>query len=203
VPLDRGHRITVRSQNATPVVAERWVRATTDGPGGGLAATLGSPLVGRRWLSATGASSGDSEQLVIANPSTDAVARVAVSSPSLAGAGALAGLGDVEIPPAGRVVLDLGEHVGDDPLVLVVQATLPVVAERIVIGGAGGRSQSILVVSRSAAAVAGVDAGAAPVGPLPTVATTTSTSTTTTTTSTTTTSTTLPATTAPPPTPTP
>jgi hypothetical protein len=203
VPLDRGHWITVRSQNGTPVVAERWVRAASSVPGPGLSATLGSPLVAGRWLAATGAGTGDTELLVLANPSTESIARVAVSSPTLAGAGALAGLGDIEVAPSGRVVLDLGEHLGDDALVLVVQSTLPIVAERVVLGSVSGRSQSMLVASATSASVASVDTGDGPVGPLPTVATTSSTSTTstsTTTTSTTTTSTTTTvAPTAPPP----
>jgi hypothetical protein len=196
VPPGRGHSLTVRSQNGVEVVAERWLRRTADAGGPGLGATLGSPVDATRWLAAAGAVEGGVEQLVIANPSLSEIARVAVTSPSPSGAGALAGLGELQVAPAGRVVVDLTDALGDQPLVLVVQADLPVVVERVTVGppgdddAPGGRGQSIVLPVESSATVPDVDPGEVPTGPLPTVPTTTTSSSSTTSTSTTTTSTT-------------
>jgi len=191
VPLDRGHSLTVRSQNGVAVVAERWLRAAAPALGPGLAATLGSPLLSSRWMAASGSTEGGREYLVVANPGVEGIARLAVSSLSSRGAGGLGELGDLEVGPASRVVIDLSDHLGEEPLVLVVQSTLPVVVERVLFGAGGGRSHSLLVPAGPQAVVAQVEVGELPAGPLPTVATTSSTSTTSTSTSTTTVTSTL------------
>jgi hypothetical protein len=157
VPLDRGHSLTVRSQNGVGVVAERWTRAAAPAFAPGLAATLGSPLVGTRWLAAAGSTVDVREFLVIANPAVEGIARVAVTAPSAADAGALAGLGEVEVGPSQRVVIDLVEHLTDEPLVLVVQSTRPVVVERVLMAPGGGRTHAMLVPSGPRASVAQVE----------------------------------------------
>jgi hypothetical protein len=158
VPLDRGHSLTVRSQNGVGVVAERWTRAAAPGFGPGLAATLGSPLVGTRWLAAAGSTVDVREFLVITNPAVEGIARVAVTAPSAAGA--LAGLGELEVGPSQRVVIDLVEYLTDEPLVLVVQSTAPVVVERVLMAPAGGRTHAVLVPSGPQASVALVEPAA-------------------------------------------
>jgi hypothetical protein len=189
VPLDRGHSLTVRSQNGVAVVAERWLRAASPALGPGLAATLGSPLLSSRWMAASGSTEGGREYLVVANPGVEGIARLAVSSLSSRGAGGLGDLGDLEVGPASRVVIDLSDHLGEEPLVLVVQSTLPVVVERVLLGAEGGRSYSLLVPAGPQAEIAQVEVGELPAGPLPTVATSSTTSSTTSTSTTSTTAT--------------
>jgi hypothetical protein len=159
VPVGRGHRLTVRSQNDVGVVAERWVRAASPAPGVGLSAVLGSPVVATRWLAATGATGEDRQWLVLVNPAVDADARVALASPSAPGA--LADLEEVEVPAAGRVVIDLSDHLGDEALVLVVSSTSPLVVERVELADGTGRRQAMLLPSSAGARVAVADAGGA------------------------------------------
>lgn len=157
VPAGRGHAITVRSQNGVGVVAERWVR----GAEAGLSATLGSPVVSTRWLGTVGARGAADTSLVVANLGAEP-ARVAVSSPDPAVAAALAAIGEVEVPPVGRAVVDLGDLRDLDTeaaggVVIVVQGAAPLVVERVERFEAG-ISRSILLAGAATAAVAPAEA---------------------------------------------
>ena len=77
VPAELGHSVVVRSQNGVGVVAERQIRSNDPAPRVGFASTLGSPVAADRWLSAVGGTGeGESEVLVLLNPSLDSIARV-------------------------------------------------------------------------------------------------------------------------------
>jgi hypothetical protein len=162
VPPGLGHSVVVRSQNDVPVVAERWIRSDEPAPRRGLAATLGSPVVASRWLTAVGGTGeGESEFLVVLNPSLDTIARLSVVTPAGSQTLPIDGLQDIELAPGGRLRVDLGEHVNRDNLPLVVTSSQPVIVERGQYPVVGGIAQSIAVAA-AGALVPDVDTGAAP-----------------------------------------
>lgn len=123
------HATTIRSLGDVPIVAEREldVRGTARR---GWASVPGSPLAARRWAFAIGeASDAVDEWIVVQNAGPRAVT---VSVVALAGFRRLAidGLGALEIPPAGRLAIRLGDHLQRGPLPIVVEASAPVVVER-------------------------------------------------------------------------
>jgi hypothetical protein len=132
VPVDVGHAVTVRVRNDVPVVAERTVSAVSDvAPHPGLSLTLGSPLVATSWVLADGATTETlGETIVVQNPSIDSIARVSVFALSGRLQLPLDGLQEIEVPPAGRLAVDLGQIVQREQLSLVVEATMPVIVER-------------------------------------------------------------------------
>src|SRR4029450_11856571 len=112
-------------------------------PRTGFASTLGSPVASTRWLTAVGGTGeGESEFLVVLNPSLDSIARVSVATPAPSQVLAIDGLQDVEVQPGERLRVDLGEHVNRDLLPLIVTSTQPVVVERDIFPIVGGIGQS-------------------------------------------------------------
>jgi len=164
VPAGLGHSTVVRSQNGVPVVAERWIRSGDPAPRTGLAATLGSPVLSTRWLTAAGGTGeGESEFLVLLNPSPNSIARVSVVTPTESQLLAIEGLQDLEVQPGQRRRIDLGRHVNRDALPLIVTSSIPVVVERGWYPLVGGIAQTIAVAAGTPL-VPGVDAGAANAG---------------------------------------
>ena len=160
VPPGRGHSITVRSQNGVPVVAEQWIRSDAPAARTGFSATLGSPVVATRWLAAAGTANADvSEYLVLMNPAAEGIARVSVAAASPTQQLVISGLEDVEVPAQGRVAIDLGQYLNRDELLLVIDASAPIVAERGLYPVAGGLTASILLPSAPTAGIAEVDPG--------------------------------------------
>jgi hypothetical protein len=161
VPSGRGHSITVRSQNGVPVVAERWIRSAAPAARTGFAATLGSPVLATRWLSAIGGTTAGqvSEFLVLTNPAADGIARVSVMAVTPSRTLPIAGLEDVEVPAQGRVGLDLNQFINRDQLLLVVESSIPIIAERGLYPVSAGLTASILVPSGPTASLALVDPG--------------------------------------------
>ncbi len=138
------HASTVRSANDVPVVVEREFDA---GPGGnrrGWASMPGSPGAFRRWLFAAGDASGALDYwLVLHNPGAGAVE---VSVRTFGGGRPIdiPALEAIEIGPAGRVEVRLGEHLNRVPLPLLVESSGPIVAERDLYRvGAAGVSTSL------------------------------------------------------------
>ena len=161
VPAELGHAVIVRSQNGVPVVADRQVRSADPAPRTGFAATLGSPIAADRWLTAVGGTGeGESEFLVVLNPSLASIARVSVATPAPSQVLALQDLQDVEIQPGARLRIDLGRHVNRETLPLIITATQPVVVERGTFPLVGGIGQS-MALAAAGAVVSTVDAGAA------------------------------------------
>ena len=160
VPAELGHSVVVRSQNGVGVVAERQIRSNDPAPRVGFASTLGSPVAADRWLAAVGGTGeGNSEFLVVLNPSLDSIVRVSVASPAPSQLLHIQDLQDLEIQPGGRLRIDLGAHVNRQALPTIVTATRPVVVERGTYPVVGGIGQSITVAAASAV-VPTVDAGA-------------------------------------------
>jgi hypothetical protein len=133
LPPGVGHAVTARSVNGVPVVAERRIIATE--PRSGASVTLGSPLVATQWLFGSGdASEFTAEFLVVLNPSTDSIARLEVVALADGRELTIEGLEDIEVPPSGRVVLDINQYISREDLALLVTSTQPVVVERSLYG---------------------------------------------------------------------
>ena len=97
--------------------------------------------------------------VVLVNPAAEGIARVSISAVTPGQNLAIAGLEDVEVPAQGRVALDLGQYLNRGDLVLVIDASLPIGAERGLYPTAGGLAAAILVPSGPTASIAAVDPG--------------------------------------------
>ena len=97
---------------------------------------------------------------MLVNPAPDGIARVRVTAVAPSQDIPVAGLEDIEIPESGRAVIDLGQYINRDELVLVIESTLPIVVERGLYPGFAGFSQSILLPAVETASVPSVDTGA-------------------------------------------
>jgi hypothetical protein len=129
IVADVAHASTLRSLNGVPFVAEREldVRSTTRR---GWSSVPGSPVTARHWAFAVGeASSSVDEWIVVQNPGPRKL-RFSVAALASFRRLPIEGLQDIEVPPAGRVAVRLGDHLQRGPLPILVEATGPVVAER-------------------------------------------------------------------------
>jgi hypothetical protein len=142
VPKGIGHSVTVRSLSGPGVVAERVISAAVASGKQGYAPAVGAPLVATRWLFADGsamasASMTSGESLAIFNPSSDETARVSITAVVQGQALPIEGLQNAEVPPGGRIALNLGERVTGSALTVIAETTSPVVVERgyVVNGG--------------------------------------------------------------------
>jgi len=126
------HSVTVRSTNATGVVVERVITGVPPAARQGYAPALGASLVATRWLFADGKAVADqmAEYVIVVNPSSDAVAHVDFTALASGQALAIDGLQNVEVPPGGRVAVELGQHVNRPDLPLLLESDTPIVAER-------------------------------------------------------------------------
>ena len=136
VPANVGHSVTVRSPSAG-VVAERNITGAAPAPRHGYAPALGAPLVATRWLFADGRAivNNTAEFVVVVNPSRDSIAHLRFTALAQGQLLAIEGLQDVEVPPGGRLSVDLGQHVNRVDLPLMVEADVPVVIERGLVCG--------------------------------------------------------------------
>lgn len=124
------HATTIRSLNGVPFVAERSADARVPSPRRGWSSALGSPARARRWVFPAGeATERTDEWIVVQNPGARR-ARISVAALVRGGRLPIEGLQDLEIAPAGRVALRLGDHISRTPLPVMVTADRPVVAER-------------------------------------------------------------------------
>jgi Family of unknown function (DUF5719) len=132
IPKNVAHSITVRSTNGVSVVAERVISATAPAPRHGYAPAIGAPLVATRWLFPEGSAVAGkiAEFLIFVNPSTESIAHVRVSALAQGQLLAIDGLQDVEVAAGGRLTVELGQHVNRVDLPVIVEADVPVVAER-------------------------------------------------------------------------
>ncbi len=125
-----GHHSTVRSLDGVAIVAERSLDARAPAPRQGWASALGSPLTARSWLLPAGGPSEELDQyIVIANTGAEPVT---VDIVGLVGGQRLdiEGLQGLELGPAERQVVRLGNSIERSPLSVLVEASGPVVVER-------------------------------------------------------------------------
>jgi hypothetical protein len=131
VPANVAHSVIVRSA-AVSIVAERTIRGVAPAPRHGYAPAMGVPLVATRWLFADGRAfaNNTAEVLVVVNPSPDAIAHVRFNALAQGQLLAIDGLQDVEVAAAGRLSVDLGQHVNRIDLPVMVESDVPVAVER-------------------------------------------------------------------------
>ncbi len=144
MPDGVAHAVTVRVQNGVGVVAERLLTATDPAELRGVSATMGAPLAATAWVLAAGsANDAVTEVLSVQNPSSGTIARIDVVA--LEGERtSVEGLRDLEVPPSGRLALDLGDSIRRGTLTVLVTSTTAVVVERgLYIVGERGGAQTI------------------------------------------------------------
>jgi hypothetical protein len=131
VPDGVGHATIVRSVNRVPVVAERVLAAAEPADRRGVSAALGSPVTSTTWLFPAGGPTEEVDQWVtLLNLSNSDTATVSFTGLVNGRVLEIADLDEVEVPPARRVAVRLGDHVERSRLPLVVRSDTPIVAER-------------------------------------------------------------------------
>ncbi|MGQ0832146.1 MAG: DUF5719 family protein [Microthrixaceae bacterium] len=145
VPAGVGHALYVRSLNGVPVTAERVNTAQEPAARRGVTTTTGSPLGAPTWYFPGGGPTKErDEYLVIVNLDDVVQTGYSVTGFSAGRTIAIQNLQSKTIPPGGRVVIRLGDHIDRDNLSVIVNADGPIVVERGLyrIGG-GGMAQSM------------------------------------------------------------
>ena len=130
LPAGVAHSSVVRSLNGVPVVAERALDVRRPSARRGWSSMLGSPVAADEWVLPVGEVSGNVDQwVVVHNPGVESRS---VSVFALVGGRRLevSGLQDLDVGPAGRIALRMGEHIERFPLPLLVVADGDVVVER-------------------------------------------------------------------------
>lgn len=125
------HSATLRVLNDSAVVAERVLIARSPANRSGVSATSGSPVASPRWIfAAGGTTSAQDEFLYLVNPSNEFLATVKVTALANGQPLVIDGLAELELPAAGRLSIRLGDRIEREDLALVVEASVPIVAER-------------------------------------------------------------------------
>jgi hypothetical protein len=135
IPKGVGHAVTLRSTNGVDVVVERSLDSTGAAGRAGVGISPGASASARSWVFAAGEADSTVEEFVaVFNPGPGAAQ---VSLAVLAGGARadVATLRNLDLPPGGRTLVRMVEHVPvpSPVLPLVVTGTQPVVAERILL----------------------------------------------------------------------
>lgn len=129
IPSPLTHSVTVRSENGTPVVAERLLAADQGGSYAGTTATSGSPVAAERWALPAGPEVGEeSARLAIHNPGESPV-DVEVRAYGDGESSPLPEIETITIAPGGRAEVGLAD-LEDGRTSVLVEASAPVVVER-------------------------------------------------------------------------
>ncbi|MEA2973987.1 MAG: hypothetical protein QOG82_2445 [Actinomycetota bacterium] len=146
VPKGVGHSVTLRSTNGVAVVVERSIDAAGAASRYGVGTSPGARSTARGWVLAAGQVdlATVEEFLAVSNPGTAPV-NVSVAVLGDGVRRQLPKLQDLEIAPGGRAVVRIAEHVTlpAPALSLLVEATHPVVAERLLLAQGGALGMSI------------------------------------------------------------
>ncbi|MEA2685891.1 MAG: hypothetical protein QOE93_1086 [Actinomycetota bacterium] len=145
IPKGVGHAVTVRSTNGVDVVVERSVDSAGAGGRSGVGSSFGARAPAEGWVFAAGQADADYDEfLAVFNPGP-APAKVSVALLADGVRRDVTGLRDLDLPPGGRTVVRLADHVPVPAAALsvVVTGTNPVVAERLVLSQGGGLGISI------------------------------------------------------------
>lgn len=139
IPVGVAHAVVVRSLNDVPVVASRELEAGPPSSRLGRSDTLGARRLARRWLFAAGGVEESLDEWVVVHNPGNRPTKVSITGLADGQVLAIEGLQGVTIAPGRRQAFRLSDHVKRSPLPVVVESSLPVVAERALykIGGAG------------------------------------------------------------------
>ena len=132
VPAGGGYTVTVHAPRARPVVTAFTETWSSPAPVTGLAATPGATATAARWAFATGRLDTTGPAQLVADNVTRRHVRVTLLT-APAGASSLGPTTTVTVAPGQRAAFPLDANVGPDQ-VLIVQATGPIVAGRLVLG---------------------------------------------------------------------
>jgi hypothetical protein len=142
VPKGVGHAATVRSD--VPIVAERTLDYVSPSPRLGLSYMLGAATQAKHWLFAQGGTSEALEEWVVVHNVARRAVKVSITSITGGRRDVLAGLESVEIAGGQRRTFRMSDTVVRSDLPLGVDATAPVVVERVLAPvGRNGVSQTI------------------------------------------------------------
>jgi Family of unknown function (DUF5719) len=137
IPAGVGHATAIRSLNGVGVVVDRSYDAGPPGSRAGIAQTSGASEAATRWAFAYGdASPAFGEWVVVFNPSSSA-AHLRFTGLIASGGLPIDGLQDVTVGPGQRAAVHLTDHLQQPDLGLLVEATAPIVAERLLDAGPG------------------------------------------------------------------
>jgi hypothetical protein len=131
IPKDLAHSTVVRSLNGVGVIAERQLIVSGAGDQQGVTSTLGSTFIAPQWVFAAGSTSKTTnEWILVVNGSNDAIAKVTITALTNGQTLAIQDLQEIEIPPASRLAISIGDKIERDDLALLVSSTEPIIAER-------------------------------------------------------------------------
>lgn len=144
VPPGITHTTVVRSTNGVAVVVDRLAATVDPFPSTATWVSSGSPLAATTWVFADGTSVAGqtSERLAVSNPAGTPV-RVRVQAFGNGELVEVRQLGDVTLAAGAHVQLDVGDRVRQADLSLLVTASGPVVAERLLFEVTGGGSTAV------------------------------------------------------------
>ena len=140
VPPGVGHALFVRSLNDVPITAERVNWGVEPAPRRGVASSTGAPLGAPIWyLPGGGPTAERDELLTFLNLDVENAVTLDVTGLAAGQILAIQGLQGLQVPPGGRLVVRLGDHLAREDLPVVVTADGPIVVERGLyrIGGLG------------------------------------------------------------------
>ncbi|HEX7094824.1 MAG TPA: DUF5719 family protein, partial [Acidimicrobiales bacterium] len=127
------YTLVVRTADGTQVSAERLTWGVPGQPGGGVSVSNGSAVAGTRLVAdLTGAEAGS--RLVLFNPSTESVARVQLSIIGDGQRREPAAVTTVDVEPGSSRAVPV-EQLGSGQLVVIMESSSPVVAERDMVEG--------------------------------------------------------------------
>lgn len=142
VPKGVGHAATVRSD--VPIVAERTLDYVAPAPRIGLSIMLGAPAPAERWMLPQGGTGETIDEWIVVHNTGRSAARVTMVSPTGGRLEAIDGLTNVRIAGGERRAFRIADSIVRPDLPLVIEATRPVVIERVLARvGRPGVSQTI------------------------------------------------------------
>ncbi len=125
-----GHSLTVRVVNDSAIVAERVLTSESPAERTGVSVATGSPVAAPTWIFAGGGTSESQDEfLYVVNPSNEFLATFSIVSLADGQVLEIEGLGDLEVPPAGRLAIRIGSQIQRDDA-LLVESSSPIVVER-------------------------------------------------------------------------
>ena len=112
VPAGIGHALIVRSLNDVPITAERVNVAADPAPRRGVSVTSGSPLGAPIWYFPGGGPTPERDEFIVLFNLDDVdAATFSITGFSRGRIVAIQNVQNLQIPPGGRLVIRLGDHI--------------------------------------------------------------------------------------------
>jgi hypothetical protein len=145
VPKDVAFHTLVRSANGVPLTAERVISLFDPSSTLGVSATSGTPVGAPTWIFPGGGTSDERDEwITLVNASNEDAVTFDVLGLEGGQTRALQDLQDVTLAPGTRLAIQISDHVKEDDLPLLIEASGPIYAERGLFRvGGRGLSQSM------------------------------------------------------------